>query len=230
MAPAVWAAPTGGGSCACPATGTWCASSTPGGDGMEDCRELTRQERTAIRALVTRWCANYDREHGCLPLDCECFMLGKCWTGAYCRYFREAVLPLDPGAGGGIDRAGPWLCPGARYVGGPSRQTAGGATAPSPAGPRRSGSRNGPICGENGDDAWKIRRLKPLRHKAFKGRFLRGWYDFLSCPCFGQMLSTFSRGALGQSVPKPRLFYLDEEVDHGGQWWLCLQNGGEPAS
>lgn len=63
---------------------------------MEDCRELTRQERTAIRALVTRWCANYDREHGCLPLDCECFMLGKCWTGAYCRYFREAVLPLDP--------------------------------------------------------------------------------------------------------------------------------------
>ena len=27
----------------------------------------------------------------------ECYMLGKCWTGAYCRYFREAVLPLDPG-------------------------------------------------------------------------------------------------------------------------------------
>lgn len=26
----------------------------------------------------------------------ECYMLGKCWTGAYCRYFREAVLPLDP--------------------------------------------------------------------------------------------------------------------------------------
>ena len=23
-------------------------------------------------------------------------MLHKCWTGAYCRYFREAVLPLDP--------------------------------------------------------------------------------------------------------------------------------------
>ena len=35
-------------------------------------------------------CANYDREYGCLPLDCECYMLGKCWTGAYCRYFREA--------------------------------------------------------------------------------------------------------------------------------------------
>lgn len=26
----------------------------------------------------------------------ECYMLGKCWTGAYCRYFREAVLPNDP--------------------------------------------------------------------------------------------------------------------------------------
>ena len=59
-------------------------------------RELTRQEKTAIRSLVKRWCANYDKDIGCLPLDCECYMLGKCWTGAYCRYFRSAVLPLDP--------------------------------------------------------------------------------------------------------------------------------------
>ena len=59
-------------------------------------RELTREEKAAIRSLVVKWCANYDRECGCLPLDCECYMFGKCWTGAYCRYFREAVLPLDP--------------------------------------------------------------------------------------------------------------------------------------
>ena len=59
-------------------------------------RELTRQEKAAIRSLVKRWCANYDKDVGCLPLDCECYMLGKCWTGAYCRYFRSAVLPLDP--------------------------------------------------------------------------------------------------------------------------------------
>ena len=59
-------------------------------------RELTREERAAIRSLVVKWCANYDRGYGCLPLDCECYMLGKYWTGAYCRYFREAVLPLDP--------------------------------------------------------------------------------------------------------------------------------------
>ena len=54
-------------------------------------RELTREEKAAIRSLVVKWCANYDREYGCLPLDCECYMLGKCWTGAYCRYFREAL-------------------------------------------------------------------------------------------------------------------------------------------
>jgi len=61
-----------------------------------DSRELNREEKTVIRTLVVKWCANYDREFGCLPLDCECYMLGKCWTGAYCRYFREAVLPLNP--------------------------------------------------------------------------------------------------------------------------------------
>lgn len=60
-------------------------------------RELTRRERAAIRSLVVKWCANYDRDYGCLPLDCGCYMLDKCWTGTYCRYFREAVLPLDPG-------------------------------------------------------------------------------------------------------------------------------------
>ena len=61
-----------------------------------EARELTRAERTAIRKLVTSMCANYDKEYGCLPLDCECYMLQKCWTGAYCKYFRNAVLPLDP--------------------------------------------------------------------------------------------------------------------------------------
>ena len=59
-------------------------------------RELTREEKSAIRKLVFSPCANYNREYGCLPLDGLCYMLGKCWTGAYCRYFREAVLPIDP--------------------------------------------------------------------------------------------------------------------------------------
>jgi len=58
-------------------------------------RELTRNERAGIRRLATGMCANYDPEYGCLPLECPCYMLGICWTGAYCRYFQNAVLPLD---------------------------------------------------------------------------------------------------------------------------------------
>ena len=78
-------------------------------------RELTREEKGKIRALVTKWCANYDREYGCLPLDCECYMLGKCWTGTYCRYFRDAVLPLDSVLEAALTAEGPApetrLCP-----------------------------------------------------------------------------------------------------------------------
>lgn len=59
-------------------------------------RELTRDERAGIRRLATDMCANYDPEYGCLPLECPCYMLGKCWTGAYCRYFQNAVLPIEP--------------------------------------------------------------------------------------------------------------------------------------
>ena len=59
-------------------------------------RELTRAERADIRALVKSMCANYDYEYGCLPLDCPCYMLNKWWTGAYCKYFQNAVLPLNP--------------------------------------------------------------------------------------------------------------------------------------
>ena len=59
-------------------------------------RELTREEKRAIHKLVKSLCANYDKDYGCLPLDCPCYMLGKCWTSALCRYFREAVLPADP--------------------------------------------------------------------------------------------------------------------------------------
>ncbi len=59
-------------------------------------RELSREERLAIRKLVTEMCANYQREYGCLPLEGACYMLLKVYTGAYCRYFREAVLPLNP--------------------------------------------------------------------------------------------------------------------------------------
>ena len=62
-------------------------------------RELTIPERRSIRKLVTGNCANYDKEYGCLPLDCECPMLGICYTNsAMCRYFRKSVLPNDIGS------------------------------------------------------------------------------------------------------------------------------------
>nr|UWD67301.1 MAG: cysteine-rich VLP protein [Bacteriophage sp.] len=77
-----------------------------GDDDMSQ-RELTRQEKAAIRKLVIPLCANYDREYGCLPLDCECYMLGKYWTGALCRYFREAVLPTNPKLEAALTTGGP---------------------------------------------------------------------------------------------------------------------------
>ena len=39
-------------------------------------RELTREEKRAIHKLVKSLCANYDKDYGCLPLDCPCYMLG----------------------------------------------------------------------------------------------------------------------------------------------------------
>ena len=62
---------------------------------MRRIRELTATERREIRRLV-RGCANYDREYGCLPLDGDCYMLCKWWTGSLCRYFESAVLPMNP--------------------------------------------------------------------------------------------------------------------------------------
>ena len=59
-------------------------------------RELTGKEKRQIKKLVVSKCANYDKEYGCLPLDCECYMFGICYTNsALCRYFRESVLPED---------------------------------------------------------------------------------------------------------------------------------------
>ena len=48
-------------------------------------------ENFVSRGMVVDFAVHQpDREDGGIP------MLHKCWTGAYCRYFREAVLPLDP--------------------------------------------------------------------------------------------------------------------------------------
>ena len=59
-------------------------------------REMTAKERREIRKLVTTLCANYDHEYGCLPLDSECYMFGKWYTGNFCKYFQNSVLPTNP--------------------------------------------------------------------------------------------------------------------------------------
>ena len=133
-------------------------------------RELTRQEKTAIRKLVTKWCANYDKDYGCLPLDCPCYMLGKCWTGAYCRYFRAAVLPLDPVL--------------ERYAAGVSSRMGGSGTAPRSAPGLPCGSRSGHICAASGGSAWKNSPGKRLYLQGFSGA-LSGWaVCFPARPCF----------------------------------------------
>lgn len=60
-------------------------------------RELTGREKQAIRRLVKEMCANFDHEYGCLPLDGTCYMFGVAFnSSSLCRYFRDAVLPLNP--------------------------------------------------------------------------------------------------------------------------------------
>ena len=60
-------------------------------------RELTAREKQRIRKLIVSKCANYDKEYGCLPLDCDCYMFGVCYTNsALCTRFRNALLPTDP--------------------------------------------------------------------------------------------------------------------------------------
>lgn len=60
-------------------------------------RELTTSECASIKKLVETSCANYDRPRKeCLPLECACYMFGKAYTGAFCKYFENAVLPLAP--------------------------------------------------------------------------------------------------------------------------------------
>ena len=102
-------------------------------------RELTREEKAAIRKLVTSLCANYDREYGCLPLDGPCYMLDKCWKGAYCRYFREAVLPNNPVLEAALTSGGPApdtktcpVCGGAFLPDGRTRNTGGNVLAFAP--------------------------------------------------------------------------------------------------
>ena len=163
-------------------------------------RELTREEKRAIRKLVFSLCANYDREYGCLPLDGPCYMLGKCWTGAYCRYFRDAVLPNDPVLEAALTAEGPVPetrpCPicGRPFL--PDGRTrycsaACSATALRKQQRKPTAANSGNICGKSGAGALTIRPSKPADYKAFRGRLWGGVYHFIPHPCFRKILSTF---------------------------------------
>ena len=158
-------------------------------------RELTRQEKAEIRKLVTKWCANYDKDYGCLPLDCPCYMLGKCWTGAYCRYFRSAVLPLDPVLERSltVERITETRsCP---VCGRAFLPTGGSGIAPRLVLGLPCGSKSGRICAASGGSAWKNSPGKRLYLQGFSGA-LSGWaVCFPVRPCFRR--NTFHIQATG---------------------------------
>ena len=159
-------------------------------------RELTREEKKKIRALVVKWCANYDKEYGCLPLECECYMFGKCWTGAYCRYFREAVLPLDPALETALLTEGPRPeCPRRWAHGLLLRVLCPDCPAAAKAG--LYAEKAEVMCGKLGPG-------KPACIKAFRGPFGGGPYLSMACPCFAQMLSTSTPAASGHFVQRWR--------------------------
>ena len=60
-------------------------------------RELTAREKQRIKKLIVSTCADYDKEYGCLPLDCDCPMFGIYYTNSgLCTWLRGALLPTVP--------------------------------------------------------------------------------------------------------------------------------------
>ena len=122
-------------------------------------RELTRTEKAAIRRLVSKWCANYDRDCGCLPLDCECYMFGKCWTGGliaatsarqFCPLIRRWRLRCWQKGQGRISRL-------ARYAAEPWLLMDGKPIVRRPVQRRHTADSSGNICEKSGADVLTIR-------------------------------------------------------------------------
>lgn len=147
-------------------------------------RELTREEKRAIHKLVKSLCANYDKDYGCLPLDCPCYMLGKCWTGALCRCFREAVLPADPALEAALLSDGPApetrpcpVCGRAFLPDGRTRYCSEAC-----AGAARRKKQRDYMRKYRGGDVLTFAPKKAACIKAFRGRFGKGQYLFPSAP------------------------------------------------
>ena len=132
-------------------------------------RELTGREKQRLKKLITSLCANYDREYGCLPLDCNCPMFGICYTNsALCRYFRSAVLPTDAKLQAVFSSESTPLTA-CRQCG-----------KPFPADRKRMYCSQ--RCAEEGRRRQTAARVrKALRHKAFPGAFLHRQGVYPSC-------------------------------------------------
>ena len=64
---------------------------------MSKDRELTRNEKAALRRVIIKNCANYDYEFGCLGLPSNCYMFNVGFTcSSLCTLFEEALLPMSP--------------------------------------------------------------------------------------------------------------------------------------
>ena len=113
-------------------------------------------------------------------------MLGKCWTGAYCRYFRSAVLPLDPVLERSLTVEHITRC-----AAGPFSRTGGSGTAPRPAPVLQGGRSSAAICGNTGVDREHLTPENTLDCRVFWGRFMGGAYDFIAPPGFAEILLTF---------------------------------------
>ena len=144
-------------------------------------RELTRQEKAAIRSLVTTMVRQLRQRAlaACRWTD-PCYMLGKCWTGAYCRYFRAAVLPLDPVLEAVADRRracpGNTVLPGVRQSLSPGRTDSGIVPRPAPRQAHRASS-SGRTCSRKRRLALLTNRpsgKRPLFARLFRRR-CRGW-------------------------------------------------------
>ena len=143
---------------------------------------------------------------GCLPLDCECYMLGKTWTGPLCRYFRAAVLPLDPLLEAALTAPGPVetracpLCGRPALLDGRRRYCSEACARAALREQKRAYMRK-----QRGLVSGKLGPRKPACIKALPESFGGGAYHFTSCPCFPLILSTFQVLKGGYHGRKSRL-------------------------
>lgn len=75
---------------------TMVGATLAGCGGSASSTAATSTETTSSAATEAEATTDSDKPFAGTTLTWYTTLNGKCWTGAYCHYFREAVLPLDP--------------------------------------------------------------------------------------------------------------------------------------